>query len=254
MTDGRVYGRNPVLELLRSGVRRTDEIAVLAGGHGPLGQIVALARRAGVKVSYRTRDQLTAMAGSVDHQGVVARVASAEYVDLEALLAIPGERQETPFFLALDQVQDPRNLGALLRTAETFGVHGVVVPKHHAVGLTEAAARSAMGAVEYVAVAKETNMVTALERLKESGIWIYGASPSDGMAPWAVDLTGPLCLVLGGEGEGLRPLVARTCDVVMTIPMRGRVGSLSVSAAGAALCYEIARQRARKEGSGPKSP
>ncbi|HEV8615730.1 MAG TPA: 23S rRNA (guanosine(2251)-2'-O)-methyltransferase RlmB [Methylomirabilota bacterium] len=254
MTDGRVYGRNPVLELLRSGGRRCDEIAVLAGGHGPLGQIVALARRAGVKISFRTRDQLTAMAGSADHQGVVARVASAEYVDLDALLAIPGERQETPFFLALDQVQDPRNLGALLRTAESFGVHGVVVPKHHAVGLTEAAARSAMGAVEYVPVAKETNMVTALERLKESGIWIYGASPSDGMAPWAVDLTGPLCLVLGGEGEGLRPLVARTCDVVMTIPMRGRLGSLNVSAAGAALCYEIARQRARKEGSGQKSP
>jgi 23S rRNA (guanosine2251-2'-O)-methyltransferase len=207
-----------------------------------------------VKISFRTRDQLTAMAGSADHQGVVARVASAEYVDLDALLAIPGERQETPFFLALDQVQDPRNLGALLRTAESFGVHGVVVPKHHAVGLTEAAARSAMGAVEYVPVAKETNMVTALERLKESGIWIYGASPSDGMAPWAVDLTGPLCLVLGGEGEGLRPLVARTCDVVMTIPMRGRLGSLNVSAAGAALCYEIARQRARKEGSGQKSP
>ena len=254
MTDGRVYGRNPVLELLRSGARRCDEIAVLAGGHGPLGQVVALARRAGVKVSFRTRDQLTAMAGSADHQGVVARVASAEYVDLDALLAIPGERGETAFFLALDQVQDPRNLGALLRTSENFGVHGVVVPKHHAVGLTEAAARSAMGAVEYVPVAKETNMVSALERLKESGIWIYGASPSDGMAPWAVDLTGPLCLVLGGEGEGLRPLVARTCDVVMTIPMRGRVGSLNVAAAGAALCYEIARQRARKEGSGQKSP
>lgn len=254
MGEGRVYGRNPVLELLRSSGRRTDEVAVLAGGHGPLGQIVALARRAGVKVSFRTRDQLTAMAGSPDHQGVVARVASAEYVDLDALLAIPGERGEPPFLLALDQVQDPRNLGALLRTAEAFGVHGVVVPKHHAVGLTEAAARSAMGALEYVPVARETNLVSALERLKESGIWIYGAAPAGGMAPWSVDLTGPVCLVLGSEGEGLRPLVARACDVLVSIPMLGRVGSLNVSAAGAVLCYELVRQRARKEGSGQKSP
>jgi 23S rRNA (guanosine2251-2'-O)-methyltransferase len=250
----RVYGRNPVLELLRSGGRRLDEIAVLAGGHGPLGQVVALARRAGVKVSFRTRDQLTAMADSADHQGVVARVASAEYVDLDALLAIAAARPEPAFFLALDQVQDPRNLGALVRTAETFGVHGVVVPKHHAVGLTEAAARSAMGALEYVAVARETNLVSALEKLKESGIWIYGASPTGGIDPWAADLTGPICLVLGGEGEGLRSLVSRACDVLVSIPMQGRVGSLNVSAAGAALCYEVVRQRALKESSGPKSP
>lgn len=244
MADDRVYGRNPVLELLRSGGRRTDEIAVLAGAHGPLSEVVALARRSGVKVSFRTRDQLTAMAGSSQHQGVVARVASAEYVDLEGLLPIPGERGEVPFFLALDQVQDPRNLGAILRTADIFGVHGVVVPKHHAVGLTDAASRAAMGAVEYVRVARETNLVAALEILKETGIWIYGAAASGGVAPWSADLRGPVCLVLGGEGEGLRPLVARSCDALITIPMQGRVGSLNVSAAGAVLCYEVARQRA----------
>ena len=127
MGDDRIYGRNPVLELLRSGGRRADEIAVLAGAHGPLSEVVALARRSGVKVSFRTRDQLTAMAGSPQHQGVVARVASAEYVDLDSLLPIPAERGEPAFFMALDQVQDPRNLGALLRTADIFGVHGVVV-------------------------------------------------------------------------------------------------------------------------------
>jgi 23S rRNA (guanosine2251-2'-O)-methyltransferase len=243
VSDERVWGRNPVLALLRSGSRRADEVAVLAGARGPLSEVVALARRAGIKVSYRTRDQLTAIAGTMDHQGVVARVAAAEYADLEDLLQIPGRRREVPFFLALDQLQDPRNLGALLRTADAFGVHGVIVPKHHAVGLTEAAARTAMGAVEYVAVARETNLVSGLEKLKESGVWIYGATSEGGVAPWAADLRGPVCLVLGSEGEGLRSLVARTCDVLLSVPMRGAVGSLNVAAAGAALCYEVARQR-----------
>lgn len=245
MTDDRVWGRNPVRALLKGGSRRADEIAVLSGAHGPLGEIVALARRAGVKVSYRTRDQLTAIAGTPHHQGVVARVAAADYASLEDVLAIPDRRAEAAFFVALDQVQDPRNLGAVLRTADAFGVHAVIVPKHHAVGLTEAAARTAMGAVEHVPVARETNLVSALEKLKESGVWIYGAAASDGLAPWSADLKGPLCLVLGSEGGGLRPLVARSCDVILTVPMRGAVGSLNVAAAGAALCYEVARQRAQ---------
>lgn len=244
MTDDVVYGRNPVLALLKRGGRRADEIAVLAGAAGPLTAVVALARKAGVKVSYRTRDQLTAIAGSPQHQGVVARVASAEYVELDELLGIPAERSEPAFFLALDQVQDPRNLGALLRTADSFGVHGVVIPKHHQVGLTGAASRAAMGALESVKVAKETNLVNAIETLKKSGIWIYGGTSDGGVPPWNADLTGPLCLVLGGEGEGLRPLVARACDVLLTIPMAGVVGSLNVSAAGAVLCYEVSRQRA----------
>ena len=243
MAEGRVYGRNPVLELLRAHGRRADEIAVLAGARGPLAEVVALARRAGVKVSYRTREQLTAIAGSEQHQGVVARVASAEYVDLTALLAVPVERGEPAFFVALDQVQDPRNFGALLRTAESFGAHGVIVPKHHQVGLTDAAARAAMGAVEYLSVARETNLVSALETLKKNGVWVYGATAGAAVPAWGADLTGPLCLVLGSEGDGLRPLVAKACDVLLTIPMRGKVGSLNVAAAGAALCYEVARQR-----------
>jgi 23S rRNA (guanosine2251-2'-O)-methyltransferase len=238
-----VYGRNPVLELLRSGGRRTDEIAVLSGAQGPLAEVVALARRAGVKVSYRTREQLSAMAGSDDHQGVVARVAAAEYQDLDDLLAVSRSRGEPPFLLVLDRVQDPRNFGAILRTAEVFGIHGVIVPKHHQVGLTDVAARTAMGAVEHLPVARETNLVSALEKLKKSGIWVYGAAVSGGVAPAKADLTGPLCLVFGGEGEGVRPLVARTCDGLLTIPMVGKVGSLNVGAAVAVLCYEAVRQR-----------
>jgi 23S rRNA (guanosine2251-2'-O)-methyltransferase len=243
----RIYGRNPVTALLRSGGRRANEVAVLAGAAGPLAEIVALARRAGVKVSYRTRDQLTAMAGSPQHQGVVARVASIAYVDLDDILGLPAARNEPALFLALDQIQDPRNLGAVIRSAEALGVHGVVVPKHHAVGLTDAAARAAMGAAETLPIARETNLVHALETLKKSGIWVYGGSVGVGMAPWAADLTGPVCLVLGNEGEGLRPLVERTCDGLITIPMAGVVGSLNVAAAAAVLCYEVRRQRRARQ-------
>ncbi len=241
--EGRVWGRHAVIELLRESPRRAEEVAVLAGARGPIGEVVALARRAGVKVSYRTRDQLTAIAGSEHHQGVVARVASGEYLDLTELLRLAGTSDDTAFFLALDQVQDPRNFGAILRTAAAFGVQGVVVPRHHAVGLTDAAARTAMGAVEHVRVARETNLVSALEALKKSGVWTYGCVSEPGVPIWAADLTGPLCLVLGSEGEGLRPLVARTCDALVTIPMAGGVGSLNVAAAGAIACYEAWRQR-----------
>jgi 23S rRNA (guanosine2251-2'-O)-methyltransferase len=242
--DGRVWGRNPVLELLKSRAGRVDEIAVLVGAPGRLGDIVVLARRAGVKVSYRTRDQLTAIAETDNHQGVVARVAARDYVDLKALLDAQAAGADPAFFVALDQVQDPRNLGAVLRTAAAFGVHGVVLPKHHAVGLTDAAARTSMGAVEHVLVARETNLVASLEALKKAGVWVYGCVIQGGVALWRADLAGPLCLVLGGEGEGLRPLVARTCDALLTIPMAGGVGSLNVAAAAAVSCYEVARQRA----------
>lgn len=250
MTEEVVYGRHPVVALLRSAVRRVDEIAILAGGRGPLVEVEATARRAGIKVSYRTRDQLTAIAGSPDHQGVVARVAAAAYADVDALLGLARERAEPAFLLALDQVQDPRNLGAVLRTADVFGVHGVIVTKHHAVGLTAAAARTAMGAAEAVPVARETNLVNALEGLKSEGVWVYGAVPQQGRPPWEVDLTGPVCIVLGSEGPGVRPLVSRTCDALLTIPVRGRVGSLNVAAAASALCYEALRQRAVAKKSG----
>jgi 23S rRNA (guanosine2251-2'-O)-methyltransferase len=239
-----LFGRNPVLELLRTGSRRVEEIAILSEGRGPaLHELLGLAKRQGVKISYRTRDQLTAMAGDIHHQGVVARVAGASYASLGDLLGIPVDRGEPPFFLALDQVQDPRNLGAVLRTAEATGAHGVIVPKHHAAGLTGAAAKSAMGAAELIQVARETNLVHALEILKKEGVWTVGAVPAGGKLPWDLDLTGPVCLVLGGEGEGLRPVVARSCDFLVSLPMRGRLESLNVSAAAAVLCYEVLRQR-----------
>ncbi len=239
-----LFGRNPVLELLRSGSRRVDELAILAEGRGPkLQELLVLGRQKGVKVSFRTRDQLTAMAGSPHHQGVVARVTEAPYVELEDLLPLPAARGEAAFFLALDHVQDPRNLGALLRVAEGAGAHGVILPKHSSAGLTRAASRTAMGALEFVPVARETNLVSALDRLKKQGVWIVGGIPSGAVPPWEVDLVLPLCLVLGGEGSGVRPLVRRICDLMVSLPMRGNVRSLNVAAAAAVLCYEVVRQR-----------
>lgn len=242
-----LFGRNPVLELLRARRRQVEEIAVLSEGRGPaLQELLGLARRSGVKISYRTRDQLTAIAGTPHHQGVVARVAGAEYASLDDVLSVPSQRSEPAFFLALDQVQDPRNLGAILRSAEVMGVHGAIVPKHHAVGLTSAAAKSAMGALEHLPVARETNISQALDILKKDGVWIVGSVVRGGRAPWEVDLSGPMCLVLGGEGPGLRPLVAKGCDFLVSIPMRGQVESLNVGAAAAILCYEVRRQRLGK--------
>jgi len=241
-----LFGRHPVLELLRADGRRVEEIAILAQGRGPaLQDLLQLARELGVRISFRTREQLTAMAGTPHHQGVVARVAGASYADLTDLLALSATRAEPAFFVALDQVQDPRNLGAVLRCAEATGVHGVILPKHHAVGLTPAAAKSAMGAVEWVKVARVTNLAQSLEELKKEGVWIMGSVVRGGVAPWDTELGVPLCLVLGGEGEGLRPLVARTCDLLLTLPMRGRLDSVNVSAAAAVLCYEVLRQRHR---------
>jgi 23S rRNA (guanosine2251-2'-O)-methyltransferase len=242
-----LFGRNPVLEMLRAASRSVDEIAILSEGRGPaLQELLTLARARGVKVSYRTRDQLTAIAGSPHHQGVVARVAEAAYASLGDLLAMPSQRGEPAFFLALDRIQDPRNLGAVLRSADAAGAHGVILPKHQAVGITPAAAKTAMGAVEHLPVARETNLVQVLDILKKESIWIMGAAAKGGQDPWQVDLTLPLCLVMGGEGEGLRPLVTRTCDLLLTLPMRGKIGSLNVSAAATALCYEVVRQRAAR--------
>jgi 23S rRNA (guanosine2251-2'-O)-methyltransferase len=242
-----LYGRHPVLELLRSGSRRVEEIAILGEGRGPaLQELLTLARRREVRVSYRTRDQLTAMAGTPHHQGVVARVAHAAYRPLDELLAIPAARGQAPFFMALDRIQDPMNLGAVLRTAEAAGVHGVILPRHQAVGLTSAVARAGMGAMELVPVARETNLVATLDLIRGMSIWVAGAVTSGGRPPWEIDLTAPLCLVLGGEGEGIRPLVSRRLDHLLTLPMRGRLQALNVSSAAAALCFEVVRQRSTR--------
>ena len=248
-------GRHPVLEALRSRARPLEEVLVEAEARDRHADILALARQAGVRLSRVPRAALTSLAGTTHHQGVVARAAPREYAELEDLLAVPATLGEPALFLALDQVQDPGNVGNLLRTAEALGVHGVLVPRHQAAGLTPHVVRAAAGALEYLSVARVGNLGQALERLKQAGCWIVGAvaegaGAETAQAPWAADLRGALVLVLGSEGRGLRPLVARTCDLLVRIPLAGRVGSLNVSAAGAALLYEVQRQR--REGSGPR--
>jgi 23S rRNA (guanosine2251-2'-O)-methyltransferase len=241
-----LYGRHPVLEALRSGDRRIDEVLVEreAGGRGA--DIVALARQAGIRYDHVPRVTLTAIAGTPHHQGVVARVAARPYADLEALLSGSRGRGAPGLFLLLDQVQDPGNLGNLLRTAEALGAHGVILLRHQAVGLTGHVVKAAAGALEYLPVARVGNLVQTLDILKREGCWAVGASatPPDLPPPWRVDLRGPVALVLGSEGRGLRPLVARRCDALIRIPLAGRVESLNVAAAGAALLYEAVRQRA----------
>ena len=247
--DPPLIGRHPVLELLRADSRRVEEIAIIAEGRGPaLQELLTLAKSRGVKISFRSREQLTSMAGTPHHQGVVARAAGASYWTFADLLAVPAARGEPAFFLGLDQVQDPRNLGAILRSAEATGVHGVVVPKHNSAGLTGGATKSAVGAVELVPVARVPNLAQCLESMKKEGVWVVGAVTEGGKAPWDVDLTSGICVVLGGEGEGLRPLVARTCDLLVTLPMKGRLGSVNVSAAAAVLCFEALRQRSSDAG------
>jgi 23S rRNA (guanosine2251-2'-O)-methyltransferase len=246
-----LFGRHPVLELLRASSRRVDEVAIIAQGRSPaLQELLALAKERGVKVSFRTRDQLTAIAGTPHHQGVVARVSAATYADFGSLLSVPTERAEPAFLLALDRVQDPRNLGAVLRSAEATGVHGLIVSKHQSVGLTPGVAKSAAGAADRMTVARVPNLVQALEVLKKEGIWVIGTTLRGGASPWDTDLRVPMCLVLGGEGGGLRSLVARTCDLLLTLPMRGKLESLNVAAAAAVLCYEVVRQRSEDSATG----
>ena len=244
-------GRHPVLEALRGRARPIEEVLVETEARDRHADILALARQGGVRFSRVPRAALTSLAGTAHHQGVVARVAPREYADLEDLLAVPATRGEPALFVALDQVQDPGNVGNLLRTAEALGVHGALVPRHQAAGLTPQVVRAAAGALEHLPVARVGNLGQALERLKREGCWIVGAVAEDrdsqasrgAPPPWAADLRGPLVLVLGSEGRGLRPLVARTCDLLVSIPLAGRVASLNVAAAGAALLYEVRRQR-----------
>ena len=248
-----LYGRHPLLEALRSGSRQFEEIAVLEAGRGAgLDEIIRRARTLGIKLTFRSRDALTALAGTPSHQGVVARVAPKGYVEVEDLLAVAGTRAESPFLLALDQVQDPQNLGSLLRTAEAAGVHGVILLRRGGVGLTGVVAKASAGALERVLVARVGNLSETLRSLQQRGLWVVGAVPQGGISIWETDLTGPLVLVLGGEGRGLRPLVVRQCDCLVTVPMRGSVASLNTGVAGAVCLFEILRQQATRGRAGRK--
>jgi 23S rRNA (guanosine2251-2'-O)-methyltransferase len=242
-----VFGVQPVLEALRAGTRNVERVTVAEGAHeSRLQEIFELARAARVVVRRAPRTELQRLAPGANHQGVVATIAAARYADsvelLDSLAARVGT-DEPPLAVVLDGVEDPRNLGAIIRTVECAGAHGVFVPERRAAGLTETVAKSAAGALEYVKVARAVNIVRLLEELKERGVWTVGTAADARIAYNDWDWTQPCALVLGGEGEGLRRLVRERCDVLVSVPLRGRIESLNVSVAAGVVLYEAVRQR-----------
>lgn len=240
-----LYGVNPVRELLRAGGAGLAELWLAEGSTrgGASSELERLGREAGAKVRHAPRQKLDRLAGTDHHQGIVAVVADFRYAEVEGILAAAGATGRAPLLVVLDGVEDPHNLGAIVRSAHALGAHGVVIPKDRAVGVTPAVAKASAGAVERCPVARVTNVSKTLVELKEAGIWSV-ALAADGDRPLAaIDLRVPVALVLGSEGEGLRPLVRRTCDLAAKIPMMGEFESLSVSASAAVALYETARQR-----------
>lgn len=242
MEHEQIIGRNPVIEALRAG-RTLNKIVMAKGLTGSVKEIVALAREQKIPIQEVDRLSLEKIAEGQNHQGVVALAAAKEYVDLDYILDLAKSKGEHPLLVILDELEDPHNLGAILRTAEAAGVHGVVIPKRRAVGLTATVAKASAGALEYVSVARVTNLAQAMEELKAKGCWIVGA---EGEAPevyWQSNLKGPLAIVIGGEGKGLGRLIKEKCDFLVRLPMKGQIGSLNASVAASLLIYEVVRQR-----------
>ena len=229
-----IEGRNAVTEALRAG-RAIDKLYIAKGETDKtLAFLASKARAAGVVVVEADRRKLDSMSVTQAHQGVVALAAVREYVSIADILSIARERGEDPFVVACDEVSDPHNLGAILRTAECAGAHGVIIPKRRSAGLT---------ATVDMAVARVPNMAAALRELKDEGLWIYGTA-AEGTSPlWKTDFTGPLCLVIGSEGEGMSRIVTEQCDFLVSIPMQGRISSLNASASAAIVLYEVLRAR-----------
>lgn len=240
---GLVEGRNPVMEALRAG-RHLDRILVARGRrHGSLREIVALARGQGIPVQEIDPGRLDAISLTGTHQGIIALGAARGYARLEDILALARQRREDPLLLLLNGVEDPGNLGSLIRSAEGAGAHGVVIPQRRAAGLTAAVGRSSAGAVEYVPVTRVTNMARAVETLKRQGLWVAGADREGPLPYYEADLGGPLAVLVGGEGKGLSCFLRERCDFLVRIPLYGRMSSLNAAVAGAVILFEARRQR-----------
>lgn len=235
-----IAGRNAVTEALKSG-REIDRILIAEGAEGSIKRIVALAKERNIKVHYEGRNVLDKITDET-HQGVVAYSAAAKYSTVDEILAEAKARDEDPFIIILDDIEDPHNLGAIMRTAECAGAHGIIVAKDRAAGLTQTVAKASAGAIEYMKVAKVTNIARTVDELKERGVWI-AACDMDGNEYTKQDLKGPIGLVVGNEGKGISRLVREKCDFVVSIPMVGHISSLNASNAAAILMYEVVRQR-----------
>lgn len=240
-----IEGRNAVLEAFRSG-KPVDKLYVLDGCQdGPVRTIVREARKHDTIIQFVEKERLSQLSETGRHQGVIAYTAAYEYSEVSDMLELARERGEDPFIILLDNIEDPHNLGAIIRTANLAGAHGVIIPKRRAVGLTATVAKTSAGALNYTPVAKVTNLKKTMEELKKEGLWFVCADMG-GEAMYNLNLTGPIGLVIGNEGEGVSHLVKETCDFVASIPMKGDIDSLNASVATGVLAYEIVRQRLKK--------
>jgi 23S rRNA (guanosine2251-2'-O)-methyltransferase len=237
-----VAGRNSVAELMRSG-RAVDKIVVLRGKPaGGLSAILAQAAERGIPIKEVAPEKLDAMCPGANHQGIAAVAAAKEYSTVDDILSLADERGEPPFIIICDEIEDPHNLGAIIRTAECCGAHGVIVPKRRSAGLGFAVAKAACGALEYMPVARITNLAAAIDELKKKGVWVYGAD-MDGSDYTKQDFSGPAALCIGSEGNGMGRLIREKCDVIVSLPMKGKITSLNASVAAGILMYQIARFR-----------
>ncbi len=239
-----IFGRNPVIEALKSD-RQIEKLVVIKNGEGSIKRIEKMARDSKIPIQYVDKKALDRFAGSTKHQGVAAQTSPYKYYEVEDILAKASDKGEEPFLVILDSVEDPHNLGAIIRTADGAGAHGVIIPKRKAVGLTETVGKASAGAVEYMPVAKVTNIANTIDELKQLGIWI-AACDMDGELYYKVDLTGPIAVIIGSEGKGISRLVREKSDFVVSLPMKGKISSLNASNAAAVLMYEINRQRSCK--------
>ena len=242
LPEDMVAGRNAVMEALK-GSRSVNKLMIANGStEGSIKEIIAVAKDKGVNIQYWDRSKLDSIARGIRHQGVLAQVAPVQYAELEDILQVAKDRNEPPFIVLLDELEDPHNLGAILRTADAAGVHGVLIPKHRSCPLSATVAKTSAGAVEHVPVARVGNLVQTIKKLKQEGLWV-AAADMDGKDYYDTDLTGPLLLIIGSEGQGVGRLVKEQCDFVVRIPMVGRINSLNASVAGSILMYEAMKQR-----------
>ena len=240
-----IEGRNAVMEALRAG-RAIDKLFINKGEvDKTLGHIASTARDKGVVVVECDRRKLDFMSQTHAHQGVIAVCAVRDYCTVDDILALAEERGEAPFVIVCDEISDGHNLGAIIRSAECAGAHGVIIPKRRSAGLTAIVDKASAGAAEHMAIARVPNIPTVLEDLKARGLWVYGTAADGRSDLWHTDFTGPLALVIGSEGDGMGRLVAQRCDFIVSLPMKGRVSSLNASAAAAITMYEILRQRSK---------
>ena len=242
LPEDMVAGRNAVMEALKGG-RSVNKLMIANGStEGSIKEIIAVAKEKGVNIQYWDRSKLDSIARGIRHQGVLAQVAPVQYAELEDILQVAKDRNEPPFIVLLDELEDPHNLGAILRTADAAGVHGVLIPKHRSCPLSATVAKTSAGAVEHVPVARVGNLVQTIKKLKQEGLWV-AAADMDGKDYYDTDLTVPLLLIIGSEGQGVGRLVKEQCDFVVRIPMVGKINSLNASVAGSILMYEAMKQR-----------